>query len=147
MKNKLTKNQKDLIEDQYDIIRWIDADTALVHYWDDDNGDFYLEEKATDLLDNTDINTFKDLIRASQVVILQRSGRIPRSVVTNDGRSTCTFFDDEGHCLTSKEIKAQLTDAGYRLAYELTVNLDTTEVWHYGDSEVSSDGHTLQDKQ
>ena len=48
----LTKKIKDLLEENYDIIRWIDADTALVHYWDEDTGDFYLEEKAIDLLEN-----------------------------------------------------------------------------------------------
>lgn len=111
MKNKLTKKQKDLIEDNYDIIRWIDADTALVHYWDDDNGDFYLEEKATDLLDN------KDLIE--------------------DRTDTIKPISEEN--------SAQLTAAGYRLAYVImTLSGNTTEVWVYDGTslEVSSDGHT-----
>lgn len=43
---------KSLIEFHYDIHKWINDYTALVHYWDDDNGDYYDEESIYDLFED-----------------------------------------------------------------------------------------------
>lgn len=40
------------IDKYYDVKRWINKDRVIIHYWDDDNGDYYLEENRQDLLDN-----------------------------------------------------------------------------------------------
>ena len=49
---QIIERVKSIIERNYDVVRWIDDDTALVHYWDEDDGDFYLEENVKDLLSN-----------------------------------------------------------------------------------------------
>ena len=38
-----------IIEDTYDIVRWIDDTSALVHYWDEDEGDYYEEQTMDEL--------------------------------------------------------------------------------------------------
>lgn len=48
----MTKQEiRDYLEDYFDIKYWIDENTAYVHYWDDDHGDYYLEENINCLLD------------------------------------------------------------------------------------------------
>ena len=48
----LYQKVKERLEREYDIVEWINGQKALVHYWDDDNGDYYLEEDIEDLMDN-----------------------------------------------------------------------------------------------
>lgn len=48
----LYQQVKERLEREYDIVKWINGQKALVHYWDDDNGDYYLEEDIEDLMDN-----------------------------------------------------------------------------------------------
>ena len=49
----MTKKEiKEYLENNFDILYWINDETAYVHYWDDDHGDFYLEENVIDLLDS-----------------------------------------------------------------------------------------------
>lgn len=50
--NMNAKNIIKRLEEEYDIVRWIDDRTAYVHYWNDDVGDYYLEEDIEDLLAN-----------------------------------------------------------------------------------------------
>lgn len=52
MANNCIKDIKEYLENNFDILYWIDSNTAYVHYWDDDNGDYYLEENVIDLLDS-----------------------------------------------------------------------------------------------
>lgn len=40
------------LSDYYDIIKWVNEDTLLVHYWDEDYGDYNLEENIYELLDS-----------------------------------------------------------------------------------------------
>ena len=50
----MTKDQlkygRHLAEKYYDIKFWRNDNTAVVHYWDDNNGDFYLDETLYDLI-------------------------------------------------------------------------------------------------
>ena len=49
---QLKQHVKDMVESEYDVVRWIDDDHCVVHYWDDDNGDYYIEEEVKDLLNS-----------------------------------------------------------------------------------------------
>lgn len=93
--------------------------------------------------------TLKDLIieDRADTIELDRNGDLVWSAESRDGR--CTMFGLDGNWPTLEDIRAHLTDAGYRMAYEKTVDGETTEVWEYvgTSSEVSSDGHASQDKQ
>ena len=48
----LYQQVKERLEKEYDIVKWINGQKALVHYWDEDTGDYYVEEDLEDLMDN-----------------------------------------------------------------------------------------------
>lgn len=93
-------------------------------------------------------STFKDLIedRTTDVIELERSEDVVWLAESRDDRGIyhrCVLFDAQDIWPTLKDIRAQLTDGGYRMLYQMIADGHTIEAWcRRTSSEVSS-----QDKQ